>query len=170
MTTRRDALLDKVAAREIINHGEDTDEPGAIYRFGILPNGQLKVTLYDPAGNYVDVAAAMGLSFRAGRSANATNIYLRDADGVPSNLSPYILPFDAYLIGISASTDGAETWTAEVHKELSLISGATLDITAADSGQRSDLEISLNAGDEINLYCNGTAINRPTVTVFFKKR
>ena len=43
MTTRRDALLDKVAAREIVNHGEDPTSPGDIYRFAVDEYGRLSV-------------------------------------------------------------------------------------------------------------------------------
>lgn len=107
----------------------------------------------------------------AGRtSASATNIYLRLPDGLPSNLSPAIVPFNARIVAISAGTFGNHTWTAEIHSNLSLITGATLSITGASSGYRSDLSINVNAGDRIELYCNGTAIAGPQILVFLERR
>ncbi len=45
MTTQEDALLDKVAARRVIIHGEDPAVKDAIYRFGINPDGSVNATI-----------------------------------------------------------------------------------------------------------------------------
>lgn len=43
MTTKENALLDKVAARRVINHGEDPNVKDDIYRMGVDPKGNLQV-------------------------------------------------------------------------------------------------------------------------------
>lgn len=101
-------------------------------------------------------------------SINTNNIYLSAGD-TPTNVSPFVLPFNCTLIAISAATEGAESWTAEIHESLSLISGATLVLSAADKGYTTK-SINVNAGDEIALYCNGTGIRRPRITAFFRRR
>jgi len=110
------------------------------------------------------------IAFSAGRNAVATNLYLRDGDGTPTNQSPFIMPFDGTLIAISASTNVVETWVAEIHSGLSLITGATLTLTAVTSAFRNDLLINVDAGDPIELFCNGTSIDRPRIYVVFKRR
>jgi len=110
------------------------------------------------------------VTFSGGRySTNATDIYLNDGNGIPLNLTPYIIPFDCTLIFISASTDGSETWTAEIHKSLVLVSGATIPITTSDSEYVSK-SIDFSAGDKISFYCNGSGINKPRITAVFKRR
>ncbi len=118
------------------------------------------------------VAASLEDTFiaTAGRNNNnTTNIYLRDANGMPSNTSPFTLPFNSTLVYMSSSTNGNETWTGEVHIALSLITGAALSITAADSGYNL-YSINFNAGDKVQLYCNGSSINDPRLTAIFRKR
>jgi exosome complex RNA-binding protein Csl4 len=101
-------------------------------------------------------------------NSNVTNSYLRGPDGIVSNQSGQTLDRDAYIVGIGASTNGAETWTAQVRIGGSTV--ASLSIAASASGYRNDLSVSVNAGDVIQAYCSGTNIDRPIVTVFFKER
>lgn len=103
------------------------------------------------------------------RSANTTNIYLRSFANIPSNLVPIILPYDTTLIAISAATRVNETWTAEVRLNGSVVSGAALSISGASSGYNT-YDIDFDAGDGIQVYCNGNNINRPIVLLVFKKR
>jgi len=107
-------------------------------------------------------------------NASATNIYLYTSDGLPTNQSPFILPFDCNLIAISASTASSETWVAEIHNAttLTLITNAILALTAATSGESSSYGTvaDLNAGDKIAIYCNGTGIDKPNVTAIFRRR
>lgn len=105
----------------------------------------------------------------ASRNANATNIYLRSEDGTPTNLTPFVLQFDATLTYISSATDGNETWVAEVHKDNILVVGATLTSTNVSSNY-STYNINFSAGDKISLYCNGTSIQRPKINLVFRKR
>jgi hypothetical protein len=106
-------------------------------------------------------------SWRAGRnSANVTNTYLRDGT-VPTNQSPFIVKADANITSIAVSTNGVETWTAEIYINGVLTHSEA--ITAVDN-QIASLDIDVNAGDKIGLRCLGTNINRPTIEVFYKLR
>jgi hypothetical protein len=48
------------------------------------------------------------------RNANATNIYLRNSDGLPYNTTPFILPYNGTIKYISMANSGIETWVGEV--------------------------------------------------------
>jgi hypothetical protein len=99
-----------------------------------------------------------------------TNIYLRTHDNIPTNVSPIILPFNSTLIAISASCSSASTWVAEVHLAGSLVTGAILNIAAAVKAYRNDLTIDFNAGDGVQIYCNGTGVPFPNVDLIFRRR
>jgi len=143
--------------------------------------GTNKITdVVDPTNNqdaatkkYVDDQVAGGsldtIVLSAARYFTVTNIYLQ-ADGVYTNVVPLVLPYNATLVAISAATNGAETWTAEVHLNGSLVTGAALSISAASSGYNNSYNIDFNAGDGIQLYCNGSSITNPRIIAYFKRR
>jgi len=118
-------------------------------------------------GNMTD--GADYVNFSAGRNAIATNVYLRGPDGTPTNLAGFVIPFNATIVRITAATQGAETWTAEVRKNNDPTVIASLAMTTA-TGISTLLSVNVNAGDEIQMYCNGTAISYPVVTVYLKRR
>ena len=106
-------------------------------------------------------------TWSAASKSTSTNVYLKGNDGSFTNKSPYIVPFNCKLTAISASTDSAYTWNAEVH--VNGINVGSLSIFASDSGYASPLNISINAGDKISFYCNGTAIKGPNITAWFNE-
>ncbi len=133
-------------------------------------NGLPQDSGYD-SSSFVLAGLEDTLVFSAGRNSTSTNtIYLRDANGIPTNQSPFIIPWNCTLIAMTLSTNGNETWTAELHSGLSLVSGASLSSTAQNSNYTNTLNIDFNAGDPIELYCNGSGINKPRVTVIFRRR
>jgi hypothetical protein len=101
----------------------------------------------------------------------STNVYLNGPDGTPMNVVPFILPNDCYLVAISAATDGAETWTAEIHVNGVLKTGAILSLSSVDNGYGEAYSgvASFGAGDKIMTYCNGTSISKPRITAFFRR-
>jgi len=109
-------------------------------------------------------------SWRAGRNnVNTSQVYLR-AGTVPTNLTPFIAPYPCTITNITAATRGVATWTAEVRVDagLGFITQGTLAITGVDKNT-SVLNIPLNTGDKVGLYCNGLNINRPTIDVIVKE-
>jgi len=121
-----------------------------------------------PVTNAASFDAVIAESF--GRDNNVSNAYLDKAGSVPSNLSPFVLPFDVTLVAISAATNGPENWAVEVKDESGVTyTGATLAVMS-DSGYSGSYSIDFSAGDKITVYCNGTSVSRPTATLFFKRR
>ena len=57
-----------------------------------------------------------------------------------------------------------------MHINGSLLVGGSLTITANDSGHTYSLSANVNAGDKVSLYCNGTNINKPRMSCFFRRR
>jgi hypothetical protein len=106
----------------------------------------------------------------AGRNANVTNSYLTITGSVVSNNSGYVLPVDSTIVGIGVSTDGAESWTAEIRKNGSATVIASLVVSAAAKAISPTLDIDVDALDEIQFYCNGTLILRPTIILLLKGR
>ena len=112
-----------------------------------------------------------GFSVGAARDfATVTNTYLRLEDGLPTNVTPITLPYDCTLIALTATTQSTETWTAEVHSALTLIPGALLSVVAASSGFTNTLSIDFTAGDQIQLFANGTDLSSPRMFATFIRR
>jgi hypothetical protein len=100
-------------------------------------------------------------------SNRVTNQYI-SSDGIGMFLSPFILPEDATLKYMSASCAVTGTWTAEVHVNGTLFTGATVTVTSAKKAYIKFTSIlSFNAGDEIQLYLNGTNIDKPRISAVF---
>jgi len=100
-----------------------------------------------------------------------TNQYLRNEGGVPTNLNGFVLPWNATLISISMSGNlNTQTWTAEIRKNGGGIGLDTLTIVNNYTNYSDTNNIDFNAGDRIQIYCNGTSIDYPHVTLFFRRR
>lgn len=107
----------------------------------------------------------------AGRNSNVTYSYLRGAGNVSTYGSPIVLPVDCTLVALAASTDGAESWTAELHVGGSLVTGAILTISAAATGYSVAYGSvgTFTAGTGLQIYCNGANIRRPAVYGWFER-
>ncbi len=102
-------------------------------------------------------------------SANTNNQYLRSDDRVPMNLNGQRLNYDTTLISLMVSTNGAETWDAEVRKNGVVTPVYTESVTASDY-EISVPNVDFNSDDEVQFYCNGTGINRPKMIGIFQRR
>lgn len=114
------------------------------------------------SGSNLNSLKGANLTILANRKNNATNSYLRYADNM-SNVTPVVVHEASYINSISASTDGNETWTVEIHNSSGLISGAVLSISGNDSGFVNNLNIPISSGTRLSVYCNGINIKQPTV-------
>jgi hypothetical protein len=101
----------------------------------------------------------------------ATNAYLLAPDGIPLNVTPYVLPFGCQLEAISLMTDGPFTWTAEIHVGGTLKTDAILTAVAQDNVWYTSYPTVENftAGDQVSLYVNGNSIVNPLVMAIFKR-
>lgn len=102
---------------------------------------------------------------------SVTDQFLRIEGDVPSNLNGFVLPYNATLVGMSMSEElNTETWTAEVRVNGGGVAQDSLTITNQYSNYSDTNNVDFNAGDRIMLYCSGTGINYPHVTLFFRRR
>lgn len=102
------------------------------------------------------------------RNSTVTDVYLQGPGNNFMNTSPFILPYDATLTQISISTNGAATWIAEIRNNGVLIPGAFISVIGISSTYAS-FNISISAGSEIMLFCNGTDIPNPRIDCIFKR-
>lgn len=103
-------------------------------------------------------------------NANNTNEYMRLGGAFTSNQSSARLIRNATLVGISAQTFGAETWTVRVRKNGSATNEYSFAVSAVDGAQNNGVNVDFNAGDKIEVYCDGSNVNRPVVTLEFAPR
>lgn len=126
---------------------------------------------YNSTTNYTDNTSTF--IAHAARNNSCPSIYLY-TDEVPTNISPFVLPYNANLVFLSASCSVADTWSAEIHKNDTLVTGALLSISSATS-KYNNFNIEFDAGDKIELYCNadsasGNTVENPSITAIFKRR
>lgn len=109
------------------------------------------------------------------RSAPATNIWLRGADGTPHNVSPVRLAYNSKLIAMSAVTDAASTCTIELHAGTAVRTGgvpsaaskiAELSLVAASS-VAAGFAANIASVTDLGVFCRGTAVDNPRVTLYF---
>lgn len=101
----------------------------------------------------------------------AQNIYMRTADGGPSNIFPFVLPYDATLIGITASGKISQTWTVQARVGNVPIPGAELNIASSSAASDFSLNIDFNAEDGVQIYLSSSVrVQRPRATFFFARR
>lgn len=132
-------------------------------------NGQLATYDKTNTRNKWLSASRQYVTFSGRDNAHNTNEYLRN--GVfTSNESSTRLIQNATLVGISANTASAETWTVRVRKNGVLTNLYSKALTASTGTQDATLNVDFDAGDVIQVYCDGTGINRPLVVLEFAYR
>jgi len=147
-----------------------------------LASGELHRTIDDAGYADTDLWSAQQISgqlqqsfliqISAGMDApNTTNQYLRGPGDIPMNLGGFSLPFDSTLAGITM-VGGAnnDIWNTEVRKNDGITVLAWLNITNAYENHDFTQNVDFDAGDRVQLYMSGTAVNRPSVTAFFTRR
>lgn len=118
-----------------------------------------------------DRLAAQGtFILSAGDNATKSNSYLNTVGDIVTNISGYVLPSDSKIIAVSATTLTVETWNAEIRVNGSVIPSYSLVISAANQTLDSNVDVDLNAGDEIAFYCNGGSISRPNIVAYLVRR
>jgi len=163
-----------VGGREFLET-QDEDVPVVLGTTKLNFTGTGVTATQDPVDLHkVDVAIPGVLSedtfvFVSGRGAPMTDAYLRAAGDVPTNVAGFILPFNATITGLGVATTGNETWTAEVRKNnLAAVVASISMVAVAKKYEAKNVDV--DAGDEIQTYCNGTAVDHPLLSVFMKRR
>jgi len=135
----------------------DTDAPTTNVADGAIAIIDGLLSVYDNSrSKFLSVDRT---TFVASRRGNATNIYLRGPDGVPTSQTGFRMPRAGTITAVWGASEGVETWTVRIRK-----GGAdqeTLAITAADGDQKITSNVDFAAGDELQVYCDGTAVTAP---------
>lgn len=107
----------------------------------------------------------------AGRNSPVvTDRYLEGSGQVPMNVSGLVVPVDAHIVALSGACAASATWTAEVHKNGLGVAIASLAFVAARTASSVMAPaVNVNAGDELQVYCNGTAAY-PYIAVTLRPR
>lgn len=159
--------LEELKTKGFINY-EALDGPASrVVNDSSVPGQTVKEALDNLAGG---VTGASDMFFSGGREGNTTNVYLRGPGAVPMNLAGFVIPFPAKIVGLSAATRGAETWTFEVRKNNSATVIASLTLTGVERDYDDSLNVDIDAGDELQFYCNGSGINSPSGSVVLRRR
>jgi len=148
------------------------DDAPAGYLEIIANNATGKLATVDESGTVVNYGVSPFesiFSLVTGRNATVTNSYLRAGGNVPMNQAGFVLPYDATIVAISLATNVAGSWTAEVRKNGAATVIASLATTVAKD-KSTGLSVEVDADDEIQIFCNGAGIEKPVVTVWFKRR
>jgi hypothetical protein len=106
----------------------------------------------------------------AARNAIASNVYLRGPDGVVTNLSGFVLTQDMTIVGLAAGTNGPETWVAEIRKNGVAAVITSISMTAEAKKVDTTMSVDVDQADELQVYCNGSGINRPHVVIELRRR
>ena len=118
-----------------------------------------------------DRLAAQGtFILSAGNNSTVSNAYLATVGNVSTNISGYVLPSDSKIIAVSATTLTVETWDAEVRINGSFVPIYSLSIVADTETLDAAVDVDLDAGDEIAIYCNGSVIRSPNIVVYLVRR
>jgi hypothetical protein len=135
------------------------------YRLGriqVYDDTEVKTVAY--LSDLEDATSGIGVTYSAGRNRLCSMIYLED-DGVFTNLTPIVTSEDLILKRITASSSYTDTWSAEIHNNLSLIPDAVLSLSAEDKKVSEDLNISIPAGSCLSFYVNGNGVKRPKIII-----
>ena len=104
-------------------------------------------------------------------NSNVSDQYLRGEGDVPTNQNGFVLPWNGTLVAISMSGKlNTQIWTIEVRKNGGGVAQDTLTIANQYSKYNNTNNIDFNAGDRVMIYCNGTSIDYPHATLFFRRR
>lgn len=94
------------------------------------------------------------------------------------NLTPFVVPFDCRLVAVVGVSASPSTWDLEVYRQPIVRAGGiptalgaltTLSLVGATEGS-STVSIDLDAGDELGIFCRGTAVDRPRALLYLEKR
>ena len=106
-------------------------------------------------------------TWRASKNALTTNSYLKHTDGLFTNVNPYIVSIISKIKILTISTENVESWTGEIRVDSGSGYTTVATLTASSESYKIDnsLNILVNPGDKIALYCNGTNILNPVIDI-----
>jgi len=109
------------------------------------------------------------VTFGGRDSTKTTNEYLRNALFTSNEASTKLIQ-NATLVGISVNTAEAETWIARVRRNGVVTNLYSKSLTGSAGTQDATLNVNFDVGDVVQVYCEGTDVNRPLVVLEFAYR
>jgi hypothetical protein len=161
--TEPSMYLTQKTAAPTVNLGTATQIP-----FSVI-NGQLATYDKTNSRNKWLSASRQYITFSGRDNANNTNEYLRNGVFTSNEASTKLIQ-NATLVGISVNTASTETWTARVRKNGVVTNLYSKALTASAGVQDATLNVDFSAGDVIQVYCDGSGVNRPLVVLEFAYR
>lgn len=110
-------------------------------------------------------------TFGAGRNSNVvSNLYLRTYDDVPTNLIPFVVPYNSTILSLSTTTSATASWQAQVRKNggPSPILSHNLSNTINFSDSTQNIDVS--TGDTLSLFASGSSIPFPSINILLARR
>jgi hypothetical protein len=105
-------------------------------------------------------------------SRNSNNVmsqYLRNGEGIPFNIAPFIVPYNCFLVNITANSPDAATWTVKITSNGSPILGAELELNN-ETTKIQQYAIQLTAGQRLEIMLETNApIKKPVVNLILQK-
>jgi hypothetical protein len=105
-------------------------------------------------------------------SRNSNNVmsqYLRNGEGIPFNIAPFIVPYNCYLVNITAHSELPETWTVKIMSDGNPILGAEAQVNNQDTVIQ-PLAVQLTAGQHIEIFLEtNNPIRKPVVNLILQK-
>ena len=102
-------------------------------------------------------------------SKNVYSQYLANSFGTPFNESPFVIPYDCFLVNVTASSTVSNSWNAIVRSNGVDIIGATVNVNASTYATQ-NFAIQLSQGEPIEIYLQTTTpVIQPSVNLIFQR-
>lgn len=108
------------------------------------------------------IAALGRMRYSAAKKKNTSNTFLM-SDGLYTNTNPVLVVRDAKVISVSASSEGIETWDAQIFKNGVLF--YSMSVTAVSNKSVDELSLDILKDDKLSFYCDGFKINEPRISI-----
>ena len=132
-------------------------------------NGQLATYDKTNSRNKFLSVSRQYVTFGGRDSSKTTNEYMRNAMFTSNEASTKLIQ-NATLVGIAVNTAEAETWIARVRRNGVVTNLYSKSLTTSTGTTDNTLNVNFDAGDVIQVYCEGSDINRPLVVLEFAYR
>lgn len=102
-------------------------------------------------------------------SKNVYSQYLTNSFGTPFNESPFIIPYDCFLVNVTASSGVSNSWNVHVRSNGVDIIGAVVSVNASTYATQ-DFAIQLTKGQPIEIYLQTSSpVFQPSVNLIFQR-
>jgi len=132
-------------------------------------NGQLATYDKTNSRNKFLSVSRQYVTFSGRDNDKVTNEYLRNGLFTSNEASTKLIQ-DATLVGIAVNTASAETWNVRVRRNGVATNLYSKSLTGSAGTQDATLNTNFDVGDVIQVYCDGTDVNRPLVVLEFAYR